>query len=232
MQPVFNGFADREQLVSALADRICFLLTEDIRQQGRAVMAVSGGSTPPPLFRELSAREVDWAAVTVTLVDERWVTPDDPASNEGLVRANLLRSRAAAARFVPLYSGGSAAGTGEGECERVLAGLGLPFTVVILGMGGDGHTASLFPGAAGLDRAVAMDSGRHCLALTPPGASCERMTLTLPVILASREIILHIHGDGKRKVYHQALANGPAEEMPIRYVLRQERTPVQVFWAP
>jgi 6-phosphogluconolactonase len=99
-------------------------------------------------------------------------------------------------------------------------------------MGNDGHTASLFPQAARLSEALAQDSGKLCLAITPPVAPHERMSLTLPALLHSRRIILHLVGPGKREVYEKALADGPVAEMPIRAVLRQTAAPVTVFWAP
>ncbi|HDO31485.1 MAG TPA: 6-phosphogluconolactonase, partial [Desulfobacteraceae bacterium] len=120
----------------------------------------------------------------------------------------------------------------EKECAQRLAGLPRPFDVVILGMGGDGHTASFIPGARRLPEALDMKSGRDCLAISPPEAPHERMTLTLPVLLDSRQIILHITGPAKKKVLEQALADGPATAMPIRTILRQQQTPLSVYWAP
>ncbi len=232
MEILWKGFTNRERQVQDLADRICALLGEGVEKQGRASLAVSGGSTPVPLFAELSGRELPWEKVVVTLVDERWVEPADPDSNEHLVRTHLLRNRAAAARLVGMKTEAEDAFAGETACEERLRQVPRPFDVLVLGMGTDGHTASLFPGAGRLEAATAMDSGRLCMAIVPPRAPHVRMTLTLPAILDSRQIFLHITGEEKRRVYARARAGGPAGEMPIRYVLRQEQTPVEVYWAP
>ncbi len=229
---LWRGFPDRERQVVRLADRICALLEEGIGKQGTASLAVSGGSTPVPLFRELAGRELPWEHVVITLVDERWVAPTDPDSNEHLVRTHLLRDRAAAARLVGMKTEHGDAFAGEAACEARLRRVERPFAALVLGMGEDGHTASLFPGAKRLAEAVAMDSGRLCMAIVPPHAPHPRMTLTLPAILDTGVILLHITGDTKREVYARARAEGPPEEMPIRYVLRQRQTPVEVYWAP
>lgn len=230
--PVLKEFKDSPTLVAALAGQVAELLREGIRERGKASLVVSGGSTPVPFFAALSALALDWEQVTITLADERWVDPTDAASNEQLVRLHLLQNRAAAARFVGLKTGAATAVQGEKECAARLALVPRPFDAVILGMGNDGHTASLFPEAARLGEALNMDSGTLCLAITPPTAPHERMTLTLPALLQSRQIILHLVGPGKRAVYERALAKGPVAEMPIRAVLGQTFAPVTVFWAP
>ena len=107
-----------------------------------------------------------------------------------------------------------------------------PFDVLILGMGADGHTASLFPDAPKLSRATDMKATQTCMGIAPRTAPHERMTLTLPAILDARQIFLHITGQDKKDVLQQAQADGPMEEMPIRFVLRQQTAPVAVYWAP
>ncbi|MFA7381847.1 MAG: 6-phosphogluconolactonase [Desulfurivibrionaceae bacterium] len=230
--PEFKEFQDSPALVTALAGQVAELLRNGIKARGRASLVVSGGVTPVPFFAALSAQALAWQQVAITLADERWVDPADPDSNEQLVRRYLLQNRAASAGFVGLKTGAATARQGEKECGDRLALLPRPFEVLILGMGNDGHTASLFPQATRLGEALAMDSRRLCLAITPPAAPHERMTLTLPALLQSRRIILHLAGPGKRAVYEKALADGPVTEMPIRAVLRQTAAPVTVFWAP
>jgi 6-phosphogluconolactonase len=230
--PAFKEFKDSATLVAVLAAQVAELLRAAIKERGRASLVVSGGSTPVPFFAVLSELALDWKQVTITLADERWVDPSDPDSNDHLVRIHLLQNRAAAASFVGLKTGAPTAVQGEKECGDRLALLPKPFDVLILGMGNDGHTASLFPQAARLGEALALDSGKLCMAITPPVAPHDRMTLTLPALLQSRQIILHLVGPDKRTVYERALANGPVVEMPIRAVLGQAVTPVTVFWAP
>jgi 6-phosphogluconolactonase len=167
----------------------------------------------------------------VTLVDERWVPAGHPRSNARLVAGKLLKYRAAAARFVPLYS---KAGGPEEAISSVLAAVAtmpMPFDAVVLGMGADGHTASFFPGGDRL--AEALDAANPALltAMNAPGAGEPRMTFTLAAILASGLIALHIEGKEKKAVLETALADGPVEDMPVRALLRSGR-PVIVFWAP
>jgi len=230
--PEFKEFKDSAALVTALAAQVADLLRAGIRARERASLVVSGGSTPVPFFVALSDLPLDWEDVTITLADERWVEPSDAASNERLVRNHLLQNRAALARFVGLKTGAATAAEGESECAYHLAEVVRPFDALILGMGNDGHTASLFPEAIRLKSALALDSGQLCMAITPPTAPHERMTLTLPTLLQSRQIILHLVGSEKRAVYEKALTEGPVAQMPIRAVLNQTISPVTVFWCP
>lgn len=225
-------FPDRQGLVNELAARIETALSAGIAKQNRASLAVSGGSTPVPLFERLAELEIPWQEVVITLVDERWVEPSKADSNEHLVRRHLLKNRAAAAKFIGLKNAASTAKEGEAECEQRLRQIPRPFTVLILGMGDDGHTASLFPGAEQLAQATDMNPGTPCMAITPPAAPHQRMTLTLPSILDAEEIIFHITGPEKRIVLEKAQAEGPPEVMPVRFILRQQTTPVTVYWAP
>lgn len=230
--PVFKEFKDSSTLVAGLAAQVAELLRAGIKERGRASLVVSGGSTPVVFFAALSELALDWKQVVITLADERWVDPAEADSNEHLVRQHLLQNRAAMARFVGLKTGAATAVQGEKECGDRLALVPRPFDVLILGMGNDGHTASLFPQAARLGEALALESGKLCLAITPPVAPHERMTLTLPALLQSRQIILHIAGADKRAVYERAMADGPVAQMPIRAVLGQTASPVTVFWCP
>jgi 6-phosphogluconolactonase len=228
----FFSFPDRQELVNELADRIAIALTKSIAAHGHASLAVSGGSTPVQLFERLSEMNLPWQKVFITLVDERWVDPSELDSNERLVRQHLLQNRAAPATLIGLKNAAATAREGEAECEQRLHEVLRPFTTLILGMGNDGHTASLFPQAEQLPLATDMDSGKTCLAITPAAAPHDRMTLTLPAILNAEEIILHITGQEKKEVLAKAQAAGPAEEMPIRFVLRQQTTSVTIYWAP
>ncbi len=225
-------FHDAEELAESLSAYVAQRLKEAIAKRGHGVLVVSGGSTPLPLFEHLSAQDIPWEKVFITLADERWVEPDDADSNERLVRNHLLKNKAARARFIGLKTDGASAEQGEVTCGKRLRDIPVPFDIVILGMGSDGHTASLFPNASRLADATAMDSGRRCMAITPVTAPHERMTLTLPALLNSREIILHITGEKKWQVYEKAAAKGPEAQMPIRYILRQKQVPVTVWWAP
>ncbi|MCG8459386.1 MAG: 6-phosphogluconolactonase [Holophagales bacterium] len=225
-------FGQRSELAEALAESVAEDLRKAIDARGKACLVVSGGTTPVPLFEGLSHQLLPWEKVSVTLADERWVTADHPASNEGLVRRHLLVEEAAEARFTGLVTEHGDPAEGEDACEARLRSLPRPFDVVVLGMGTDGHTASLFPGAPELGRGLDLDSDRSCLAIHPPGAEHPRMSLTLRALLGSRRCIVHITGAEKWKVYRRALRPGPAEELPIRAVLGKGREPIDVYWAP
>jgi 6-phosphogluconolactonase len=231
-QTTFLSFSGEEPLVKELVRNIGTALDKGINERGKASLLVSGGRTPILLFQALSTAELNWEQVTVSLVDERWCATDQPDSNELLVRTHLLQNRARQCGFIGMKIPAQTAREGEVECERRLQALDRPFDIVILGMGDDGHTASLFPGAPELAAATRMDSGRICMAMTPPHVPYERMSLTLPAILSTLQIFLHITGENKRKVYEKAVAGGPVQEMPIRSILRQKKIPVTVFWAP
>ena len=229
-----HSFASRASLTFELSAAISTLLQKAIDTNGRASLAVSGGSTPVQLFKHLSESSITWEKVDVCLVDERWVSPEEEDSNEHLVKTHLLQNNARAARFTGMKNDAESAGAGEAQCEAELRKIKYPIDVLILGMGGDGHTASLFPGAEKLPLAVDMDSGKICMAIAPLTAPHERMTLTLPAIIDSEQIFLHITGQEKMTVLDQAFTEGPEEEMPIRYILKQtqaRKTPFSIYWA-
>ena len=229
--PTFHEFADQQTLCQKLSQRICATLQRAIATRGKASLVVSGGSTPVPLFATLSEISMQWDKVFITLADERWVEVSDKDSNEASVREYLLRNQAKNVRFHGLKNSHASAMDGEKECEDGVALLPVPFDIVILGMGSDGHTASLFPGATRLSDALDMGSGRLCMAMTPVTAPHDRMTLTLPALLDSRQIYLHLSGREKRDVYERALGGDSVEEMPMRAVLDQDKVPVDVYWS-
>jgi 6-phosphogluconolactonase len=232
-RPEFVEFASRGDLAAGLAARVKEALEEAISLRGRAILAVSGGSTPVKFFQTLSKLEIVWEQVTVILVDERMVPASHERSNARLVRDNLLQNRAANAFFVPMYSGAFDEGDAAHQIETVMKRAQLvPADFVILGMGNDGHTASYFPGGDHL--ADALDPRQEALVLPmhAEGAGETRLTLTLPVLLAARETALHIEGAEKRAVLDKALADGTRVlDMPVRAVFENAVKPVRVFWA-
>jgi 6-phosphogluconolactonase len=225
-------YADRATLATALASSIATNLNYAIEARGTAGLVVSGGSTPMPLFQDLARKDIPWENVVVTLADERWVPADHEDSNERLVRTQLLTANAAAARFVGLFNEAATPEEGCAATERALVDLPHPIDVLVLGMGGDGHTASLFRGAHELAAALDLENPHRCLAVRPHAAPHPRLSLSLKALLASRRIVLHITGEEKWEVYRQALAEGPVEELPIRAVLRNAEPAVEVIWAP
>ncbi|NJL28935.1 MAG: 6-phosphogluconolactonase [Thermoanaerobaculia bacterium] len=164
--------------------------------------------------------------------DERWVGPEHAASNEALVRRELLVGAAAQARFVALKNDAPTPELGIAAVEQELATMARPFDVVVLGMGEDGHTASLFPGAAELAAGLDLESPASCLAVHPPGAPLPRLSLNLRTLLDAHRVALHVNGERKWQVYQQAQQEGPIAELPVRGVLRHGGWKVEVYWAP
>jgi 6-phosphogluconolactonase len=211
----------------ALAGELAVTLDEAISARGRALLAVSGGHTPQKVLERLRQLEVDWSRVTLTLTDERWVRPDHPDSNEALVRSCLLRGPAAAAAFVPLFGGEASPEAGQPACEARLKALALPFDAVYLGMGSDGHFASLFP----CDPAIDADDSL-CVAVPATESRLPRISLAAPTILNTRKVYLLFSGAGKLAIYTEAKKPGSYRDIPLRLVLSQAQTPVMVLIAP
>lgn len=219
-------------LASALADRVAAELSLAVMERKQAVLAVSGGRTPELFFHYLAKTDIDWSNIIVTLVDERFVALTDEHSNERFVRHHLLQHFAAKARFYGLYHKTITAELAAFSASSRINGLPKPFDVVILGMGLDGHTASFFPGGDRLKQAIDPHSRAFVLPIHAKGAAEPRLTLTLPVIMQSRFVALHLEGHGKLASFEQALQDGVEAEMPIRAVLRHSVNPVHVYWSP
>lgn len=224
-------FSDAATMSAALADRVAAMLRHAIGQRGRASLVVSGGRSPIPFLHALGRRKLDWSRVTVTLADERWVPADHPDSNAGLVRSTLLQGDAAAARFIPLYGGEATPEEGLAACAGRLREVPRPFDAVVLGMGDDGHFASLFPGIAGL-RELLGETGPALAATVPPAAPHPRLSLGHSALLDARRVLLQIQGEAKRKVIEAAARCENAEKLPIAALLRQRKAPISVFFCP
>lgn len=226
-----RSFADKTTLAKELAESVADKIRAAIAERGSAAIAVSGGSTPGKFFTALGkTKDIEWDKVSVTLVDERWVPETSDRSNALLVNEKMLQGPAAVARFFPLYSGGDApTADAIAKTNALVGSLPKPFAAVILGMGNDGHTASFFPGGNTLDEALTAEG--PVVALEAPGAGEPRVTFTLPRLLETDALYLHIEGDEKANTLDKALSDGPVADMPVRAVLRSG-APVTVYWCP
>ena len=228
-----HSFTDGHAQAVALAERVSARLRAALVERGRAVLAVSGGSTPKEFFARLAHEALDWANVQITLVDERWVTDSDERSNAKLVKSLLLQHAASAAQFVPLYTGAPTPEEGLAMANARIDALPLPFDAVILGMGDDGHTASFFPGGDHLSEALDLDGHARVLPMRAPGAGEPRITLSLPTLLETRALYLLVSGEKKRDLLADVrLGLDTAQNYPVRAVLTQQRVPVAVYWCP
>ncbi len=221
------SFPDMPAAAEALANDIIDVLKIAIAEKGKAVLAVSGGRTPAMVFRHLRQADLDWANVIITLTDERWVPADHPDSNENLVHTHLLQEKAAAAKFIPLYGGEATAIDGQNACEARLAALPFPIDAVYLGMGPDGHFASLFPG----DKAVHEKEGR-CVGVAATADRVARMSLTAPAILNARQVFLLFNGAEKHQKYQEAQTPGDVASLPLRLLFSDTATALKVLSAP
>ena len=232
--PSLIEFATRRVCAERLADLIESQIGRAIAERGGAVIAVSGGATPEALYKELSTRALDWSKTSIVLVDERWVAPGEPGSNESFVKGALTINRAAIARLIGLWSPAPTPGVGLSEALGRVRGIEA-FDAVVLGMGGDGHTASWFPHCEGLGGALAR-SGPPIAAVRAKnsgvaGAFPDRMTLTLGAVASARSVCLLLAGADKRETFDRARGEGPVEEMPVRAIMRA-RPDMWVCWAP
>ncbi|MDM9618955.1 6-phosphogluconolactonase [Rhizobium sp. S96] len=232
MAATMHTFANAAELARNLADKVAASLSTAIASRGTASIAVSGGSTPKLFFQELSTRDLDWSKVTITLVDERFVPADNPRSNHLLVATNLLQNKATAATFQPLYQAAGSVEDAAKLATTATQAIGNPFDVAILGMGGDGHTASFFPGGNNLAVALDPTTPRGIITMDAEGAGEPRLTFTFSSLRDARLLVLHIEGESKKDVLTKAEGNGDEADMPIRAILRRAASPVDIYWAP
>jgi 6-phosphogluconolactonase len=230
--PRWHKFTTPQELADRFAGDVADFLKVAISQRGHALLAVSGGNTPAAFFRALSAHDLDWSNVTVVPVDERFVPVTSERSNERLIRQNLLVNKAAAASFTPLYQDVADVHEAAVLADRAVTELPLPFDVVVLGMGGDGHTASFFPDSPELTDAIDPAASHHVLAVSAPSAEEPRLTLTLPMLLSAGLIALHIEGAEKHSLIETVLAQPHPREKPIGAVLLHAAKPLDIYWAP
>ncbi|MGR4863507.1 6-phosphogluconolactonase [Caulobacter sp. LARHSG274] len=226
--PKIEAFASREALFDATASVLVAALNDAVAKRGHAGFAATGGTTPAPVYDRLATLTLPWDKVTVTLTDERFVPPSDASSNEGLVRRHLLVGAAAKAAFAPLYFDGADPEEAALKAQDGVAAA-LPFGVVLLGVGGDGHFASLFPGNPALEAGLDPKTARSVIAVPPgsPAPDLPRISLTFQALIQASLIVLLVTGQAKK-----ALLEAPVDPgLPIAAILNQDRAPVRILWA-
>lgn len=226
-------FDNFETLITSLINDSLAVIQQALTAHHRCSLLLSGGSTPAPFYQQLAKQHLPWANIDIGLVDERWVNPEHAASNEKLLRHSMLIDNARAATYFAMKNNAATALQGETACDKSYQGMAQP-ALTILGMGNDGHTASLFPYAQGLEKGLAKDSKQYCVAITATasevtGDNIERMSLTINAIKRSQYIALILCGDSKWKSYKQAKILGEVEAMPVRALLHDPDCCVNVY---
>ena len=225
----FYSSNSSESLAVDLCQKIREILNKAINNRGRASFAVSGGSTPKLLFEELSHLNLNWSKVDLTLVDDRWVDSDHKDSNELLVKTHLIKNKAANVNFVPLKNSAKNSKEGVALTENVLKNFELPFDLIILGMGTDGHTASLFPCSDELSAGMDLNTKNILISITPKTAPYERISLTAKSIFDANQVILHLNGSNKLHTLEKAMNISDSNTMPIYAFLDNG---LDIFWSP
>lgn len=227
-------FQSGDDMLAAMVKETLERLEFAIATRGHASMAVAGGRFPKPLFEKLSTVKLDWSKVSVTLGDDRWVGLDDDQSNEKLVRDHFLINEAQHARFVSLKTGDANPEDAISTVSsRLRTDMHWPLDIVYLGMGDDGHTASLFPSSApdALQKGLYPAHGELVAAARPTVSPVPRISMTLPAILNARYIGIHITGKSKWSTFETAKNGTEIEEMPVRAILQQTDIPVDLWWS-
>jgi len=222
------SLAGPEQLAQALAERVARALDYAVNSHGSASLVVSGGRSPIAFLEALSTRHLDWAKVQVSLADERWVDVTDADSNEGLLRRHLLQNAAADAQLLGLYQPAETLEQAAKLANGQMDGVKQPIDVLVLGMGNDGHTASLFPNSPLLARGLDANGTDYCLPMLAPTSPEQRITMTYSLLASARVQCLAIQGTAKLETLRQAMRL-ETMQMPIRAFLR---SPLEIYWCP
>jgi 6-phosphogluconolactonase len=230
MDTSLHRYADLASLTDALVDVVTRQLQKSLGHEQRASLVVPGGRTPVPFLEKLSLQPLAWDRVFVSLTDERWVSPRDPASNERLLRDYLLRNEAAKAHVVGLKGFGTDATAGATKAWQRLEVMPRPFDVVVLGMGDDGHFASLFPDDPASARGLDPSQPPGCIAVRAPVEPVQRVSLNLSALLQARLLILLVTGDRKWQVLEQERVPAISRRLPVHQLFVQERTQVGIYW--
>jgi len=213
-------------LAEALAGKVAEQLREAIERQNVATLVVSGGRSPVAFFECLARQSLDWSRVVISLADERWVPIEHADSNAGLLKRHLLVGAVEQARFVSLYQTTSSQEEAAAVADDLLGQLP-PIDVLVLGMGDDGHTASLFPDSPNLEQALALDSERRCWPMLAPSVPHQRLSMSRALLASARFKVLSVQGESKLSTLRSALAGDDVAQMPIRAFLHSA---LDIYW--
>jgi 6-phosphogluconolactonase len=225
-------YDDAEEMAAAVAGDIAFVIESAIDARGACVIALSGGKTPIPIYAKLAEAKLDWKRVTIIPTDERIVPLGDPLSNVTMIAKTFLPK---GARVMPIVSDKAADYKAAGRsADALMQDLHWPLDLCLLGVGADGHTASIFPGAD-FDEAISGPNERRALGVMPDPMPAEapvpRITLSRAAIVSAKALMIAVTGDAKRKVIEDAIKQGPSSKYPIGRVLADAELPVDIHWS-
>ncbi|WP_419708824.1 6-phosphogluconolactonase [Pseudomonas sp. NFX224] len=223
-----HEFKSPTLLAEGLALKVAKQLSDAIDVQGTATLVVSGGRSPVAFFQHLAKQALDWSNVVVSLADERWVPVEHADSNAGLIKKYLLQGPAAKAQFLSLYSAAANLDQAADHADRLLSELPV-IDVLVLGMGDDGHTASLFPNSPNLAEALQADGIRRCYPMLAPTVPHQRLTMSRALLASAKHKVLSISGQSKLTTLNTALAGDDVAAMPIRAFLQPT---LEIYWCP
>jgi len=226
------AFPNRHALATAIAERLADALRDGIKRNGTASLVVPGGTTPVDVFEHLAGADLAWEKINVIPCDERWVAVDHADSNEGLIRRHLMIGKATRAQVCTLYRPLPSPSDTLPDVTRALQTVKRPFDAVFLGMGEDGHFASLFPGRTETASALALDQPQDLMALNTPAKGYPRIGLTLRALTDTRTLILAVPGAAKRVVLQNAIAHIDKNDLPVAALFRQNRVKVDIMLSP
>lgn len=235
-----NNYENKTELFFAVAQRCEEKLKQTLNDKNShhaASFIIPGGTTPAPAFEQLSKSDLNWSKVTIAQSDERWICADLEHSNQYLTKKTLLINNAKKAHYIAMKNNSSTASEGQNLCNNQYQKLVTPFSLTMLGMGLDGHIASLFPNSKTISDALDINNNDLCIAIDGSGCPVagdypERMSLTLAAILKSELIILLITGNEKMKVINKAMEKNKPHLLPVSGLLHQTKTAIEIFYCP
>jgi 6-phosphogluconolactonase len=227
----FWDYDDADEMADAVAGDIAFIIESALDARGEALIAVPGGTTPLPIYKKLAAAKLNWKKVTIVPTDDRLVPMTDEASN---VRAIAMAFLPTGARVFPITSDITDYKLAGNSANAKLGELKFPLDLAWLGVGSDGHTASIFPGPD-LEDALNAPKGRHAVGVMPdplpPEAPYPRVTLTRSAILSARTVLITVTGEDKKALLEGAIEDGHSSKLPIGMVLAEAEQPIDIHWA-